>query len=48
LEEEEVKRISLYPATTIEEALESAYRLAGPEPLTYIIPDGSSVFPCLV
>jgi len=39
-----VKKASLYPATTIEEALESAYRILGPEPFTYIIPDGSSVF----
>ena len=47
LDSEDVKKASLYPATTIEEALESAYRILGPEPLTYIIPDGSSVFTCL-
>lgn len=44
LDEEDVKRVSLYPAATIEEALEQAYTLLGPKPLTYIIPDGSSVF----
>lgn len=48
LEEEDVKRVSLYPAATIDEALERAYKILGPEPLTYIIPDGSSVFTYLV
>ena len=48
LNTEEVKRVSLFPSTTIEEALESAYSLLGPEPLTYIIPDGSSILTYVV
>ncbi|MCK5256483.1 MAG: hypothetical protein KAQ81_10700, partial [Deltaproteobacteria bacterium] len=48
LNTEEVKRVSLFPATTIEEALENAYSLLGPEPLTYIIPDGSSILTYVV
>lgn len=48
LKAEEVKKMSLLPASTIEEALESAYRLLGSKPLTYIFPDGSSVLPSLV
>ena len=44
----EVKKMSLVPASTIEEALESAYSLLGPKPFTYIIPDGSSVLPSMV
>jgi len=40
--------MSLVTASTIEEALESAYSLLGPQPLTYIIPDGSSILPSMV
>lgn len=48
LKAEEVKKMSLIPASTIEEALESAYSLLGSQPLTYIIPEGSSVLPSMV
>jgi len=48
LKELEVEKMSLVPVPTIEEALEKAYNLLGSSPLTYIIPDGSSVLPSMV
>lgn len=48
LKEREVKKMSLVPVPTIEKALEKAYNLLGSSPLTYIIPDGSSVLPSMV
>lgn len=44
----EVEKMSIIPSLTIEEALEKAYSLLGSKPLTYIIPDGSSVLPYMV
>ena len=48
LEEVEVKKMSLIPASTTEEALENAYNLLGSSPLTYIIPDGNCILPSLI
>ena len=48
LKDLEVKKMSLIPASTIEEALENAYNLLGSSPLTYIIPDGNCILPSLI
>ena len=48
LPEDEVRSASMVPARTIEEALELAYSILGKNPLTYILPEGSSNLPHLV
>jgi len=45
LTSEEVKRMSLIPASTLDEALDIAYSIVGTTPLTYLIPEGSSMLP---
>lgn len=45
---ETVRKMSLIPASTLEEAFATAYSILGPQPSTYIIPEGSSVFPHIV
>jgi nickel-dependent lactate racemase len=42
---ETVRKMSLIPASTLEEAFSTAYSIVGPHPATYIIPEGSSVVP---
>lgn len=48
LKKDEVRSASMVPAHTIEEALEYACRILGTNPLTYILPEGSSNLPFLV
>jgi nickel-dependent lactate racemase len=45
LRSETVRKMSLIPASTLEEAFSTAYSIVGPHPTTYIIPEGSSVLP---
>ena len=48
LKRTEVQTASLTPAETLEEALEIAYRILGKKnPLTYVLPEGSSYLPYL-
>jgi nickel-dependent lactate racemase len=42
---ETVRKMSLIPAFTLEEAFATAYSIVGPHPKTYIIPEGSSILP---
>jgi len=48
LPSEAVRKMSLIPASTLEEAFSRAYSIVGPHPTTYIIPEGSSVLPAIV
>ncbi len=48
LKGDDVRSASMAPAHTIEEALENAYRILGKNPLTYILPEGSSTLPFLL
>jgi nickel-dependent lactate racemase len=45
LDDEDVKRMSMVPADTIDQALSIAYDILGDKPSTYVIPDGGFVFP---
>ena len=45
---ETVTKMSLIPASTLEEAFSTAYSIVGPHPTTYIIPEGASVLPYIV
>jgi nickel-dependent lactate racemase len=48
LPSEAVRKMSLIPASTLEEAFSRAYSVVGPHPTTYIIPEGSSILPAIV
>lgn len=45
LASEDVKRMSMIPADSIDQEVSMAYEILGETPSTYIIPDGGSVFP---
>lgn len=42
---ETVRRMSLIPASTLEEAFTLAYGMLGTDPTTYILPEGASLLP---